>query len=389
MKNNNPNLWLVPLEALTERYTGSWYKNVPPAFSKALPRFNVKVIEGIPLSNTIGVGTFLDINSTIHFKNAQLQNIAKLFHEGKVRNNDVFFFSDIEFWGIESVRLMASMNKVKVYLTGFLHAGSYTKEDAFEIASPYQRYTEVGWIAALDRVYVGSQYHKKAFTERRLVPVGREDLESRIMVSGNPLFRSDYPKINCARKDKIILPNRFDWEKRPNLSLNFAYILKRMNPYVEIAVTTSSPSLRSNRDWLLSYARLLEHDGLITIYENQTKEQYHRHLAESKVMLTNSIEENFGYCIVESLVHGTPVVAPDAYSHTELLRGDDLMLFSSDDQVVGMLSYFLDNYDADLGRTCKSYAEPYFKAINTITQDIDTLKFTTLRPRSGPKVFRG
>lgn len=366
-------LWLVPLEPLTERYTSSWYKNVPPAFEKELIGFNVKIIEGQPLSDSIGVGTFLDINSTVHFKNSQLQKIAALFNEGKISNRDVFFFSDIEFWGIESVRLLASMNRKKVGITGFLHAASYTREDAFEVAAPYQQYTEVGWIAALDKVFVGSEYHKKAVLERRLAPVGRQDLSRKIKVVGNPLFKSDYPTLNVQRKNKVILPNRFDWEKRPNISLDIAYILKRMRPDVEIVVTTSSKNLRSNREWLLSYARNLEEDGIITICENQSKAEYHKHLASSKVMLTNSIEENFGYCIVEALLHGTPVVAKNAYSHPELVRGDGLMLFDSEDEILNMLCYYLDNYTLEIGRTCKRYAEPYFKSLSKIAEEIQHL----------------
>src|SRR5271154_5940689 len=168
-------IYLVPIEPLTERYSESWYRNMPIAFEKA--GFNVVVIDGEPLPNDeIKVGTFLDISSTCHYKSTQLQAISKLFHNKKVENGSVFFFADIEFWGIEQVRLLADMNNVQVFLTGFLHAASYTIGDAFEIAAPYQQFTEIGWVAALDKVFVGSEYHKDAFYERRLIPNGCDTL---------------------------------------------------------------------------------------------------------------------------------------------------------------------------------------------------------------------
>lgn len=154
-------MFLIPLEPLTERYTEQWHRRIPGEFA---PFFDVEIIEGQPLlSNEIKVGTFLDINSTAHYKWTQLSAIAALFHENKVPDGSHFFFYDLEFWGIEAVRLLADMNGVKVTLSAFLHAGSYTIEDAFAIAAHYQKYTELGWVAAFDYVFVGSQYHKEAF----------------------------------------------------------------------------------------------------------------------------------------------------------------------------------------------------------------------------------
>ena len=141
----------IPIEPITERYTEQWYRCLPPQFKAA--GFDVTVVDGTPLlNNEIKVGTFLDINSTTHYKWSQLMRISRLFQTGQIADGSVFFFGDIEFWGLEAVRLLADMNGVKVKLTGFLHAASYTFEDVFEVAAPYQQYTEVGWIAALDEV---------------------------------------------------------------------------------------------------------------------------------------------------------------------------------------------------------------------------------------------
>ena len=73
---------LVPIEPLVERYSESWYRNLPRLFENR--GFEVTVIDGVPLEQTVKVGTFLDINSTVHYKMTQMQCIAKLFHEGKV-----------------------------------------------------------------------------------------------------------------------------------------------------------------------------------------------------------------------------------------------------------------------------------------------------------------
>lgn len=335
-------LYYVPIEPLPERYTVSWYKNFPKAFHKN--GFDVEVIDGDQVSSEVVTGTFLDINNTIIYKSSQLAKIAKMFENKQVKPYSYFFFADVEFWGLESVRLLSQMNKIPIIMVGFLHAASYTIEDAFAVAAPYQQYTELGWLAACDKVFVGSWYHQKAVIERRMknLPAKeRESLESRLEVIPNPLFKEDYQEFDEPKQDKIILPNRFDWEKRPNLSLQFAYLAKKAIPDLEVVVTTSRKTFRSNKTWLTTLAREMEKDGIIKIKEGLTKEEYHREMATSKVMLSNSIEENFGYCIAEALYYNTFPLLNMVGSHPEMVRGDAKMLFTDEDQVVDSIKSLL------------------------------------------------
>jgi glycosyltransferase involved in cell wall biosynthesis len=326
----------------------------------------------------VETGTFLDINSTIHYKNSQMMVISKMFHNKEIRDGDVFFFADLEFWGLESLRLMAAMNKVNIKICGFLHAGSYTIEDAFAVASPYQRYTEVGWVACCDAVFVGSHYHADSVITRRLkaiAPDSKEDggpddwmgLANKVLVTGNPVFASDYKEFPYNKKYQLILPNRFDWEKRPNIALDIAVVLKQRNPGLEILVTTSRPEFRSNKKWLVDYARTLESAGIIKILSGLSKDEYHRHLSESRVMLTTSIEENFGYCIAEALFYNTPVVAANKFSHPELL-GNNRMLYNDEDEIIEKVEWFLHNEDFDVRLDDK-----YLHAMDCIIDSIKEL----------------
>jgi glycosyltransferase involved in cell wall biosynthesis len=214
------------------------------------------------------------------------------------------------------------MNNVKVFITSFLHAASYTKEDAFSVAAYYQKYTEVGWIACSDLVFVGSQYHKQQVIRERLRPYGAKNLESNLYVSKNPLFLSDYPRANntnllAGKQKKVLLTNRFDTEKRPNETLEMFAILKLRYPDWEFVVTTGRSTFRGTES--VVYARKLEAEGVITIKAGLTKDQYHKELEEAAIMVTHSIEENYGYCLAEALIHKCHVVARKGLSHDEFL----------------------------------------------------------------------
>ncbi len=84
----------------------------------------------------------------------------------------------------------------------------------------------------------------------------------------------------------------------------------------------------------------------VKIYSNLTKQEYHTLLAESKVMLSNTIEENFGYCIVESCIYKTAPICANKYSHPELLEYDRRLLFDDEDEIIEKIENALvDNQD--------------------------------------------
>ena len=372
LKLNNT-VWLVPLEPFPGRYTEQWYRNIPTVFEEF--GFACSVIDGITLTNTIDVGSFLPMNSTVHYKSTQMQNIAGLFQTNIIKDGDSFFIYDLEFWGIEAIRLMAQMNKINVKIFAFLHAASYTNEDAFAIAAPYQKYTEVGWIAMCDKVFVGSEYHKQAIIERRLKlyadPAELQKLSNKIIVTGNPVFGNEYPTFqNVVKKNQLIISNRFDWEKRPNVSLDFVVILKEKHPDWNFVLTTGNPTLKSNKKWLIDYARTLEKLDILHIAENCTKDEYHRHLAESKVMLTNSIEENFGYCIIEACIYNTSPLAPWKLSHPELLNGNHFLLYEDEDEIIEKVEVLMKTpIKTDV------YVKKYLKSMYNIMNEIRGEKY--------------
>lgn len=315
------NIIHVPIEPITERYTEQWYRRFPEAF--ASQGFTVVTVDGVTLlDNEIKVGAFLDINSTVHYKMVQLQKIAAMFHHGMIQQGTVFFFGDVEFWGIESVRLLAQMNGIKVYITGFLHAASYTREDAFSVAEPYQRYTEVGWMAALDQIYVGSEYHRNQVIRHRLMPVNASHLIEKLVVTKNPLFRDEYhtfPEIK-EKKRKVLLTNRFDKEKRPLQTIQLFERLQRAFSHWEFVITTGRPTLRGDQE-AVDYARDLESKGVLKIKAGLTKEEYHRELAEAHMVVTHSIEENYGYCVAEAIHYGCWPLMRFGLSHNEFIAG--------------------------------------------------------------------
>jgi len=312
-------LYLIPIEPLEERYTEQWYRWFPEYCRDY--DIDYSIIDGITLVDEVQVGTFLDINSTVYYKSEQLKRIAELFHRKKIKKGDIFFVYDIEFWGIEVIKYLSELNGIPVKLYGFLHAASYTKGDFMEPCAPYGKHFENGWLKVFDKVFVGSEYHKNQILKFR------ECEPDKIVVTGNPYKISEVQsRINVPDKEnRVIMTNRPDFEKRPDLTLDVFYDLKALHPDWEFMVTTGRKKWGTG--WIRDEALSLADHGVLTIQEGISKDEYFKFLAGSKVMTGNSMEENFGYCILESLVFNTIPIIENKFSHPELVDFDKNLLF--------------------------------------------------------------
>ena len=351
MSTRLPTLYYVPIEPFPGRYTEQWYTNFPETFNefslenKSLPPTQalfsrVRVIEPKTLSQEIRHGTFLDMSSTLYAKAQQQARFAELLNQSEIEDGDVFFFGDLEFWGIEGWRLALDVCGLKnCKIAGFLHAASFTHGDAFEVAAPYQRFTEVGWFQAVDRIYVGSEYAKDAFIARRLDR--HLDLVSsidKILPVSNPMWLKDYPcsYVELAPRSlalsvfkpnptlprvprQVVFPNRFDSEKCARESLELARAIVAKDPSVTCVFTTSHSAMRSNDKTALAALNDAADAGEVKLLTRLTKGEYHQVLATSEVMVTLSTEENFGYCVAESLMYGAVPLMTPGLSHAEFL----------------------------------------------------------------------
>lgn len=319
-------LYYIPIEPLEERYTEQWYRWFPAEFEKRSIEYTI--IDGISLIEYVKTGTFLDVNSTLHYKSIQLQKISKLFFDGKIQNGDIFFVADIEFWGIESIKYLAVLQNIDIKLYGFCHAGSYTKGDYFAKAESFAKYYECAWGHIFDKIFVGSEYHKKQLIKLRNIS------ENKIIVSGNP-YNIEEVQNQISHKPKkniILLSNRPDPEKNPNLSLDVFIALKDKLPDWEFKICTSRQQW--GRGWIYDKARWMAKNGVLEIHEGLFKIDYLSLLQQSKIMVSNSLEENFGYCILESLIFDTIPILPNCCSHIEILNNNSNLLFDDiDDQI--------------------------------------------------------
>lgn len=276
---------LVPIEPYEERYTEQWYRWIP----KALSQLNVDylIVDGARLTDKIEHGSVLDVYGTHHYKFDQLRKLMAMLRDGTIRDDDILFFYDLWFPGIEALQYVRDMTHKRFKITGVLHAGTWDIYDftALNGMWGWGRSIEKGWLQLVDKVFVGSAYHRTLI----LSTMGIE-FADKVHNTGLPFEWSEVSR-ESEKENIVVFPHRLDVEKQPVL---FALLLGTL--------------YQDYPNW-----RFIK-----TALETSTKEEYYQILGRAKVSVSFALQETFGYSMLESLANGCIPVVPNRLSYSTM-----------------------------------------------------------------------
>jgi len=299
--------WYLPLEPLEMRYTKMQDEVTQKTFKQY--GFPYKTIYGTPLSTEIKTGAFLDANSTNHYKFSQLMEVTKLFNAGKVKKNDMFYISDLWFPGIEAIKYMAFFNKIEpVHVFGILHAGSFTPTDYVNQLKYWAKDLELSWIKYADGIFLGSEQGRQDII--KTFNIEYPELE-KLHVTGLAFDSSRLEKYQIPwekKEDIIIFPHRLDKEKQPEL-------MKTIEKFFP------------------------ECDVLFTHEHKFSKDEYYKRLAKSKILFSASLQENFGYSVLEGITLGVTPILPINNTDYKYIYPKEILYTSIEDAVTKIQIY--------------------------------------------------
>jgi glycosyltransferase involved in cell wall biosynthesis len=287
----------VPLEHIDSRYTIHMDRDI----MSYLIRNNYDFIR-IPTPFTIDKapkGMFLDAANTIKTKSYQMQEIAKLYEEGKVTNETKFFFSDIWFPGIESLAYLNYFYKVNPKITGIIHAGSFTDTDFVRDMERWAKNFEDVVFDIATEIYCASEFIKNDIIKKRLVD------PKKLKVTSLPLDSTLSQYHNDKKENIIIFNGRLCDEKQPWMFDRLKEVFNDLGERVEFIKTQEL---------------------------NLSKDEYYKLLAKSKVVVSYALQENFGFGVNEAVSLGCVPVLPNKLVYPEIYPKE--YLFDSFDESV-------------------------------------------------------
>jgi len=281
-----PNLYVLTLEPIEQRYTKQWYEYFKPAFSKY---FNVRYIDGDITDDKIEKGRFLDINKTNIWKAKQTELMSRLFYHDKVKDGDRFFFADGWNFGITALKYMSQLNNIKIKIYAFWHAGSWDSEDFITQAGlgKWAFGNELGWLKACDCNFVATIFHKKLIKDYFPSQTLKIEVVGFPMDWKKEINKKINKKVLDIKRNLVVFPHRLDKEKAPEV---FDKLAKRMPEY----------------------------EFVKTMEVTKNKKEYYELLRYAKVVFSASLQETFGIGTVEGMMLGAIPVVPNRLTYPEL-----------------------------------------------------------------------
>ena len=330
-------VFLVDLEAVETRYTGQWKYHVPELLKST--GHEVTVIEGpadIPAATT--PGAFLNFGGTNVYKARQVEEMSRLFIDGKVKPGDHFVFTDAWHPGIINLKYMSELLGIKVTIHALWHAGSYDPQDFLGRLigdAAWVRHAEQSFFYAIDHNYFATDFHINLFSDVLGETIDNEWcdtmlVEGKIIRTGWPMEYMPTmfePFKEIPKRDLIVFPHRLAPEKQVEIFRD----LQASMPEYEWIVCQDTPL---------------------------NKIQYHMLLASAKIVFSANLQETLGISMYEgALVNAVPLV-PDRLSYSEMFTGifkypseyteswDSYLAHKS--EVMDMITYHMENHDRTL-----------------------------------------
>lgn len=277
----------VPLEHIEGRYTVHMDRDIISHLEENQIEY-VRIYPENAGVSSLPEGCFLNAAYTSKFKSLQMAQIAEMYERGEVDDGDRFFFSDIWFPGIENIAYMNYFHKVDAKITGVIHAGSFTDTDFVRDMERWAKNLEDIIFDISDQVYCASEFIKADIIRKRMVN------PDKLVVTGLPVDYDTLKHLNTNIKQDIVVFNgRLCDEKQP-------WLFDELERQVKQRLDRQDIQFVKTQDL------------------NLNKEEYYALLAESKVVVSYALQENFGFGVAEAAYLGCTPVLPNRLVYPEL-----------------------------------------------------------------------
>ncbi|MFQ5880816.1 MAG: glycosyltransferase family 4 protein [Dehalococcoidia bacterium] len=256
----------------------------------------------------------------------------------------IFIFHSFQHFPSEVRRILLDLRK-RVPVVGYTHGSHWDPTDLFRfIHYPGMEVTDLANLLCLDRVLLPSHYLRGVLLETiaKWQPEAASQLEGRMAVVGLP--------INIRRLDAYRTQERFD---RPTIVFNHSLIpSKAPEVFLEVAagvlekhdinvvVTRQVEDEALNRCFRELSARF---PGRLIFGETYSLPEYFRILWKADFQISTALHEGLGIATLEAMYAYNCCLLPNRCSYPEITGGLDDALYSSTEELVHKIDYYLQN----------------------------------------------
>jgi len=280
-------IYILPIEPIDQRYTKQWYDIIPEIIKDASSEFNIVVIDGEQITDSVTAGAFLNFGATNIYKSSQISSLSKLFANNEIISGDKILITDAWNPGIINIKYMSELLDIPVEIHGIWHAGAYDPTDILGMK------LDKSWVSDFERSifnccdynYYASNFHRDMFLRNLSI----NDTTEKAIRSGQPhnsITKQITVDLDTVEKNNnIIWPHRYNSDKQPEIAEDIDTMLGNV---------------------------------IITSKLDLNKSDYYELLKESKIIFSCSLHENLGISMMEGCLSGAIPIVPDRASYSEM-----------------------------------------------------------------------
>jgi len=339
-------LWYMGLEPYKARYTLQLQDWNEAVFERR--GIDYELVTGETLSNdqAIVTGQVLDAHGRTYFGMSQLMNLVRKMKQGEVTNEDVIYFEDMFQPGIESLPyIMDQIDPAHRPRIAVRCLAQSIDPDDFVHVWGMQK-----WMGLYEKMVDSFADITLASNEEMAMHMKIAGWESPIynisgLAFGKAEVRDRVPgelKPFQDRKRRVGFAARWDQEKQPDFYMDLieAWHVKHKDNFpmnqVEFCIF-SGAKLKSNNDSYMARTRDMQERGLLTIYEDLSKNEYYNLLNDTRVLFNCALQDWVSNTVSEADTLGCNVLYPAYRSFPETFANDASRLYvpwSIDDAMI-------------------------------------------------------
>ena len=325
-------LFYMGLESYESRYTlqlTEWNRRV---FERR--GLDVVYVPGVTIddSQSIVVGQVLDAHGRSYFGMSQIMNLVQMMRNGDVTGEDVVYFEDMFQPGIESLPYIMDQISEAMRPRVFVRclAQSIDPDDFVHVWGMSrwmglyeQMVNEFATVLATNEEMVAHMriagWQAPIYNISGLA-FGKEEVLERIGGAANVRPFESRPR-------RVAFAARWDQEKQPDFYMDLIEMFHDQGPVGVEFCLFQGGALRSNNPRYVERARELESRGLLTIYENLSKNQYYDLLNDTRVLFNCALQDWVSNTVSEADTLGCNVLYPAYRSFPETFADDPNRLY--------------------------------------------------------------
>jgi glycosyltransferase involved in cell wall biosynthesis len=298
---------LVPIELLEERYSLQWYQQI-------IKDYEFKKVVGDTKLRKINSGEFLDVYDTNKYKLNQLIELITMAENGEL-DGETIVFLDGWFPGIQTLAYIRTTMNLDFKMTAVLHAGTWDKWDYLTQsgASTWGQPFEESFLWIYDRILVATEFHENLIRDANIY----SEIFKKIEVVDFPVFTPKLETFKGEKENIVVFPHRLAPEKQPEKFDELEQLFREKYPDIKVEFIKS-------KDYC------------------ETKVDYYKLLAKSKVSVSFALQETFGIAMLESNNLGAAPLVPKRLSYEDIFNEDSF--YSDYDDLIDKIYDNLVNY---------------------------------------------